>query len=542
MNREVSLCISFKELQLLGLTTTLLLLIAVISKIKLSRPVTTACNSLLIILSLLTLTLGLIDTAYYAIFSFNFSISAFETFLGTNSSETVEFLKQYFSFKVLTISIIYITIFIFIIKYRHELVRYFQKPAIIAILTIYSIFNFIQAIALKKEGRTYFDNLKYTDIIVKGHTQYKNNLEIILNNKNNLRCKEDTLKSVLSRNISSEKELVVLILSESTSKSHMSSYGYNRKTTPNLDTISDLIKFNDVTAPASLTTDAIPKILISESNSGKHLSVPQLFNSIGFSTHWLSNQASWGNIENLIAAIASMFNKRTYTEKFMDLNTSDNGRHYDEQLLPHLQTYLDTSNATKKFLVIHLIGSHFDYNKRYPPKFSVFKGNTTTSKYQNANEQINFYDNSIYYQDSVVGEIYRKVKQYSNNKNYATVLYYFPDHAEELFEEKNFNGHTYPPSRYTAEIPFFLWWSPTYEKNNTAICNNVKLNKDKKVTTKDFTHSLFSVLSITDRSNQFYDSTKSISSSYYKSNENRMVYEFKYEDLVKQSFRKSSNK
>ena len=95
MNKEVNLDISFKELQYLGLTTTVLLLIIYLTNQNFSNKLKITSIIFFIILTIYILTLGLFDAGYFTIFSYNFSTSALETILETNSTESFEFITHY---------------------------------------------------------------------------------------------------------------------------------------------------------------------------------------------------------------------------------------------------------------------------------------------------------------------------------------------------------------------------------------------------------------------------------------------------------------
>jgi heptose-I-phosphate ethanolaminephosphotransferase len=121
--------------------------------------------------------------------------------------------------------------------------------------------------------------------------------------------------------------------------------------------------------------------------------------------------------------------------------------------------------ARHKFIVLHLMGSHSNYNKRYPPEFKQFKGSKTKIE-----RLINSYDNSILYNDFVIDSLFSMLSNYcKRHPETVASAVYLSDHAENI---KEASGHTYAGSLPTAnvEIPFMIWLSERYKKiNNSAV-------------------------------------------------------------------------
>ena len=120
--------------------------------------------------------------------------------------------------------------------------------------------------------------------------------------------KMETLK--YSKIPSNHKEVYVLVLGESTTKSHLGIYGYDRPTTPQLRSKKDeIILFQDVISPHAYSIGAVTKLLTlanyedpKVSNQG---SIIQLLNAAGFETFWLSNQRPLGPYESLITKLSA---------------------------------------------------------------------------------------------------------------------------------------------------------------------------------------------------------------------------------------------
>ncbi len=282
-------------------------------------------------------------------------------------------------------------------------------------------------------------------------------------------------------------KIYVIIIGESTSRKHMQLYGYKRNTSPFLSKRNDLQLFTDVISSRANTLSSLSEALtFDDSCKHKHdftcISILDVCNKAGIETYWLSNQAPMGFWDNSIALTARNAKHTTFTtsETNAQLPTS---RNYDALLIPLLQETI--KNISKKSLiVIHLMGAHSPYYKRYPKEFSIFNDTSNFNYYypfaklKQRKETINEYDNAIYYNDSVVNELLTIIKQKTEQDNIDGSAIYFSDHGEELYDVSSRLGHDEGyKSDIQHEIPFILWnasknKSDTTNTNKPIILNN----------------------------------------------------------------------
>ena len=115
-----------------------------------------------------------------------------------------------------------------------------------------------------------------------------------------------------------------------------------------------------------------------------------------------------------------------------------------------------SSPEKKKFIIVHLLGNHWEYKDTFPREEVFFvpgKGAPLKDKI------IADYDNSLRYLDRNLAEFIKLLEAEKRN----SFLLYLPDHGESLYEVDNFAGHTdLFPTAATAEIPLVLWLSDTY--------------------------------------------------------------------------------
>ncbi len=257
----------------------------------------------------------------------------------------------------------------------------------------------------------------------------------------------------------------MIIIGESMNRNHMSLYGYPRATTPMLDAVrSDLITFENIVTPYAQTAASLRHVLTEANTQNKKpinqsVSLMGVFNKAGFETWWLSNQQP---MRMPFAALAKTADHSHFISH--DFHGVEVER-YDGYLLPYIQEAIQAP-AEKKVIFVHLMGSHLDYNNRYPPEKSVFKNRDKLQAYRpdvsdSQASYINSYDNSIHYTDEIVGTTIADLTTVSN----AAALLFFADHGEEVFDTKDFKGHG--PDGVTAsmlEVPFIVWRNSAYRE------------------------------------------------------------------------------
>jgi glucan phosphoethanolaminetransferase (alkaline phosphatase superfamily) len=93
------------------------------------------------------------------------------------------------------------------------------------------------------------------------------------------------------------------------------------------------------------------------------------------------------------------------------------------------------------------------------------------------------YDNSILYTDYVLSEIIARLK----NKN--AILFYTSDHGESLGENGAYgHGGDNIPEQMT--VPFFIWTSDAFNKNNPQMWQKILANDKKEINYKYLFHSV----------------------------------------------------
>lgn len=292
----------------------------------------------------------------------------------------------------------------------------------------------------------------------------------------------------------------VLIIGESCNRNHMSLYGYARKTSPKLQERNDLIVFKDAVSPYSNTISSVLSIL-TESNLENTkpfdncISLLDIFHSAGFKTYWLSNQTPIGVWDNSVTNLA----KTSDQVKFVNISSNSSFEatssiSYDEKLFLPFENALQEPE-TKKLIVLHLMGSHSSYEKRYPAKFDSFDTEQSSTKQQTIDQ----YDNSILYNDYLVDSLFTLLSDHEKtqpNTYFASV--YLSDHGENVYDEFDNAGHDYTISipKSNVEVPFIVFLSANFKKMNTAKYKTIKQNSSLPFVTDDLFHSIIDLSSI----------------------------------------------
>jgi heptose-I-phosphate ethanolaminephosphotransferase len=267
-----------------------------------------------------------------------------------------------------------------------------------------------------------------------------------------------------------QRQTYVLIIGESTNRQRMGLYGYARNTSPKLKSMGKALSiFQDVVSPRPFTIEALSEAL-TFSNQTEHIPIQETHNvislmkSAGFKTFWLTNQQTISSRNILLTVFSQMADAQVY----LNQNLQQNSKSLDSRLLAPLKTAL-ADPADKKLIVVHLLGTHAQYQFRYPESYDVFKGTFASNPYMNLSAKnrrlYNSYDNAVLFNDTVVYDLISTFKQ----SNPYGALVYFSDHGEEVFDVENWHGRNEDrPTRAMHTVPFLLWGSARWKQNHHA--------------------------------------------------------------------------
>lgn len=291
---------------------------------------------------------------------------------------------------------------------------------------------------------------------------------------------------------------IILVIGESASRDYMSAFtDYPKNTTPWLKEMSNHPNFLFFPNTYACKDQTVPVLehALTEANQYndkkfyESCSVIDIAKKAGHKTYWFSNQGHIGSAETAITLVANTADKAEWTKQNL------NQYQYDGALLENLKQVNPNEN---NFIILHLMGSHFNFINRYPQNFAKF---SVSGKY----DLIPNYLDSLSYTDFVL----KQVLEYGKNNLNLDALVYFSDHATipDKRRSPNFSGFA------NVRIPFFTYLSDKYIKNNPDIYNNLKNNQNKYFTNDliyDFMCGIFNVTS------NHYDEKNSLTSQNYK--------------------------
>jgi glucan phosphoethanolaminetransferase (alkaline phosphatase superfamily) len=260
-----------------------------------------------------------------------------------------------------------------------------------------------------------------------------------------------------------QRQIYILVIGETARGDHSYLNGYSRDTSPFLSKQNNLIALHNVISPWSMTRLSVPTIVTgqqSADNGAQLKSIVSAFKESGFKTYWLSNQQD----EYGIGYFASEADEKIYLS--MSALVQERDGNYDERVLAPLQKLIDRKEP-RQFIVVHLLGSHDAYQKRYPQSFDAFQPSLTSKPdldyhdARNKAEVVNTYDNSMRYTDFVLSNII----EITNKAGGVSALFYSSDHGETLFDGAcQRSGHA-SSARQEFAVNAIAWVSDEHRKH-----------------------------------------------------------------------------
>lgn len=455
--------ISFASFRLATVASTLWL-IPVLLAPKYTRQIAALIGIVLWVFSLVSL-------GYFFIYQNEFSQSVLFIIFESNPAEASEYVAQYFVWWMIPAFVIY-SLAAWLIWRKLRPVAISPKRAwfVIAIV-VTTLFAYPQ---FKNLRGGVISSAVAADAIIKriepavpwqilvGYSEYRQQLAAVeeLVAKNH---EIPPLQNLIDRNGSTPTTLV-LVIGESTNRQHMSLYGYHRQTTPRLDALSkELTVFDNVVASRPYTIETLQQALTfaDQENPDLYLSTPSLMNIMkqaGYRTYWITNQQTMTQRNTML----TNFSKQTDEQVYLNNTRVQNSRAYDGAVLDPFGKIL-ADGVEKRFIIVHLLGTHMRYEFRYPPEDEYFKGRDGLPEWADEEQTqfINEYDNAVRYNDFVVGSLIEQLR----SAQLKSLLLYFADHGEDVYDTPphKFIGRDEAkptPAMYT--VPFVLWQSESW--------------------------------------------------------------------------------
>lgn len=269
---------------------------------------------------------------------------------------------------------------------------------------------------------------------------------------------------------------IVMILGESFIKSHSSLYGYPLETNPRLSSERDsgrLVVFDDVVASSNFTIDMVRAVFCTHDASSDEEDwyqapfFPVLFAKAGWNIYYWDNQTLHKGDRNIFNFTMMEFLFNDFLVDSCYTRLYDHPYEYDMEFVEDFARNVTITDGNE-LAIFHLMGQHINASHRYPhtEEFTRFDGHEIRRDEPWMSDEIRTwianYDNATYYNDYVVNEI---IDLYRDRNS---VVFYFSDHGEEVYDYRNSQGRKTCPENRAAElsaqysIPFFIWMSDKF--------------------------------------------------------------------------------
>lgn len=311
---------------------------------------------------------------------------------------------------------------------------------------------------------------------------------------------------------------VVFVLGESTNRNHLQLYGYSLPTNPRLSARNDIHVFTDTVSPHAHTNSVLKELFTfcRYGSSGEwftYTTLLRILSAAGYHTMWLSNQESPSS-GSVIRLLSGQCDAYRFTENMRAMY--DNGGAYDDRLLTFIDE-ADVTGRTENFFLVHLLGTHMRYSKRYPQEYAFFTaddeggfdGISRSQKKLRAE-----YDNAVLYNDYVVDGIISRFEDKS------AIVIYVSDHGEEVYDDMNFWGHSEGTlNRNMIEVPFLIWTSPKFRQEFPELEARIASSVNRPYMTDDMIHTVLDIMGI---ETPGYDPSKSVINPAFDSSRKRI--------------------
>ena len=291
--------------------------------------------------------------------------------------------------------------------------------------------------------------------------------------------------------VDDKPETYVLIVGESARAHNWSIYGYDRETNPLIakllrDQPENALFFPKITSAGRVTRISAASML-SPATAREFETfynkpgLPLLFKRAGFKTFAASMQQQ----NSFYGSLPNMLMNDSHENIYLNTDSHDN------LLLAKLDEYLKNP-APKKFIVLQLWGSHYDYDLRYPPEFAKFKNSKR-------GYLMDTYDNSLLYTDWILKQIINRIEKHKN----PAMVFYSSDHGENLNDNNNGKMHhgigmVSNTTEYEINVPMICYFNDRFRKLHANQVARIFANRTTRLSHDMISHTIIGLAGVTD--------------------------------------------
>lgn len=419
--------------------------------------------------------LGLPGLAYFLVYHQELTQSLMMILFESNQSESQEYLNNYFVWWFVPVFLLYLAVPFQLWRSLQPVQLGRTKAAVYSLIVIMlalssPLKHAVQGhwhLAAKSIDRHFGATAPFQLIL--GYVNYQKQLAEV--EKTLLTMRQIAPLPHLSEQPKPAATTLVLVIGESTSRLHMSLYGYPRNTNPELSKISnELVLFDNVYSPRPNTIESLQQVLtfadqLHPNDYKTRPSLLAMMKQAGYYTIWITNQQSLTGRNTMLTTFA----KQADRQYFLNNERQQNAYSFDEKVLRPFAKSLQDPHQ-KKLIVVHLLGTHMKYDHRYPKEFDTFRSSQGLASHSLDSRQlaaINSYDNAVRYNDWILSQLIATLKA----KQQHSLLVYFSDHGEDVYDSApyTFQGRNEgAPTLPMYSIPFMVWHSSDWFNRATV--------------------------------------------------------------------------
>lgn len=239
----------------------------------------------------------------------------------------------------------------------------------------------------------------------------------------------------------------ILVIGESVRRDYMHAFGGKYPNTPWLDNTPATLFTHYISAGPSTVLSLTNTLARSRGNAAElNNNIVTLASRAGFETWWISNQGRKGHFDSPVALIGESADHPYFTKS---ASSDDRAYSPDDQLLPQLDAALKQGDG-KKFIVLHLMGSHPQACVRTRDQYDIDAGA----------KEISCYIKSITMTDTLLGQIHEMAERDGGDWS----MMYFSDHGLSYINKGMASAYLThgDKTRENYDVPFFI-----VDKNQT---------------------------------------------------------------------------
>lgn len=433
-----------------------------------------------------------VQIGYYVIYRVCIDNAGLQAMLDTDGNEVIEFAHSFSPLKLTAmISVLLLTA---VVCVTLNLMGTPPKtPPIMLLVAVIAVDVFLSTYIWKKHHGLFVRTgiaMLYNDI-----REYKRTNSLYKQKANE---RQKFLNVQLNVALPTRPQTIIMVIGESGCRDYMSCFTPQPwQTTPWQNVMrKDEHHFTFFDKAYSCAMQTVPtlekalteKNLYNQVGFAEACSVVDIAHKAGYTVHWYSNQGHIGSADTPITLVAETADVAKWTKQEIGQIC------YDANLI----NFLDEVNPTKNnFVVLHLMGNHFNYTNRYTPEYAAANGLAE-------GDDVHNYMNSLHYTDHVLSSIFSYAKTHLN----LAAMVYYSDHGAmpDARRSPRFLGFG------MVRIPMWVYLSDNYIAAHPSVNQALKVNSGKYFT-NDLAYEL--VCGIFDIRSNHYDERNSIASSMY---------------------------